>query len=716
MLSKTLSFNRGVLKQATRSVGWISIAYFLCLLFVLPLQLLMAHSRDDEYIHKFYFTELDSLFGVVLEIQMFASFIAPVLLAVFLFRYLQVKLPADYMHSLPIRREALFNQYITLGSLLLFIPVLITGLILLGLRGYLEADVLLSVSSIASWVGITTLINLFVFFAGVFIAMFTGISILQAVLTYILFVFPAGITVLILTNIDFFLYGFSVNYHLSQDIENLIPFIRVASLSNEPFTGLEIISCLLLIVAFYVTSLLVYRKRHIESATQAVSFRHLRPVFLYGVTFCAMLVGGAYFGSTQEESLGWIIFGYVTASLLGYVIAQMILEKTWRVFDKWKGYLVFIVCISIVGIFINTDIIGYEQKIPNSDTVEQASLAYNVHQLTNEYVYYDDLGNIIGTPILDDTGEPFGRELYTYATPDNIANIIQLHQQLVNDQAAIENTTRYYQNIVIAYDLKDGSELVREYRIPQYSYRELFAPIMDSDEYKYNYFPLLRINDLSKLNTITFRANHIDKQLIISDPDKLAELHAILQTEMENTTSEQLLNNYREDTWASIEYNWQITSKQTRQIHYEWKKSYQLVEDWLIDNDLLEKARHTANDIARIVIMENEDWVDTTDSTTTDTTTTDTKETVTVVVDKDYPAQYRAPYSTKAINHPDPDKLDQLENALIIEDKSQIEQVIRAKNWDENAKYHVFVYFHNSRQSLLMLTEETAPAFVNERF
>ncbi|WP_209124729.1 hypothetical protein [Alkalihalobacillus sp. BA299] len=89
MLSKTLSFNRGIFLQDLRSVGWVGIAYFLCLLFALPLQLIMAYTRDGHEHHFFSQTNTTtSLFSISTEFQMFLMFLMPVLLSIFIFRYI----------------------------------------------------------------------------------------------------------------------------------------------------------------------------------------------------------------------------------------------------------------------------------------------------------------------------------------------------------------------------------------------------------------------------------------------------------------------------------------------------------------------------------------------------------------------------------------------------------------------------------------------------
>ena len=54
-----------------------------------------------------------------------------------------------------------------------------------------------------------------------------------------------------------------------------------------------------------------------------------------------MLFGGAYFSAVQSNSVAWMIFGYVIGAVIGYYLAEIVLQKTWRVFGHFKGILIY---------------------------------------------------------------------------------------------------------------------------------------------------------------------------------------------------------------------------------------------------------------------------------------------------------------------------------------------------------------------------------------
>ena len=133
MQSKTSSFNRGMWIQSMRNVGWIGLVYLLVLLFALPLQLIFTFTgKVEPYIEK-----PDTLFDVFGGLEFVLMFVVPVLLGIFLFRYIQTKIAADYIHSLPIKRSTLFHQNMLLGALVLVVPILITGIVTFAVKGVL---------------------------------------------------------------------------------------------------------------------------------------------------------------------------------------------------------------------------------------------------------------------------------------------------------------------------------------------------------------------------------------------------------------------------------------------------------------------------------------------------------------------------------------------------------------------------------------------------
>ncbi|HAQ07715.1 MAG TPA: multidrug ABC transporter permease, partial [Bacillus bacterium] len=136
MPSRMSLFNKEMIKQVGRSVGWISVLYFLGLLFAVPLRIMMTFTDQNFR----YFTPIESLFKFDFGLQIILFVSVPVLIAVFLFRFLHVKQAADLMHSMPVKREKIYHFYTITGLLYLIIPVLLIALITSGIHGLYQLD------------------------------------------------------------------------------------------------------------------------------------------------------------------------------------------------------------------------------------------------------------------------------------------------------------------------------------------------------------------------------------------------------------------------------------------------------------------------------------------------------------------------------------------------------------------------------------------------
>lgn len=330
MPSRTSLLNTEVSKLILRSSGWVSILYFLGLLFAIPLEILMSTT-----IERLMF-EPSNIFQYNLELQFIFLVTVPVVLPLFLFHFMQSKQSSDLIHSLPIKRDGVFHQYTISGWLLINIPVVVIALIVCIQRSVLDLGSMLEINSIFYWLGMTILSNTIIYISTVFIGMITGISIVQGILSYIFLLLPVGLFMLISFNLQFFLFGFPDDYQLSRKFQYLSPLTMVEGIQNIPstiplwiYTGISVI--------MYFVSLILYKKRKLESVSQALIFPVLKPILKFGMTFSSALLVASYFGDYSYQSEGWLYFGYLFGSFIGYMLSEMLLHKTWRVFGQLRG-------------------------------------------------------------------------------------------------------------------------------------------------------------------------------------------------------------------------------------------------------------------------------------------------------------------------------------------------------------------------------------------
>lgn len=674
MQSKVSWFKRGIITQDLRNVGWIGIIYQIALLFTLPLQIIMMHQADHL---PYSYREGENLFSILSGIQVLLMFAVPVILSVILFRYLQVKVPADFIHSLPVKRTTLFHHHALMGTFLLVIPVVITAIFIAIVHGTLGLEDYFSFLDIMKWAGLTIVMNVFVFVLTTFIGAVTGISAVQVVLTYIFLVFPAGIMILFYYNVKYFIYGFAYEYYFDQNIQFLTPIVQMVEIYHRSITTKEVLIYIALSIIFYLLGIFAYKKRQIEGATQAIAFRSLKPIFKYGVTFCFMLLGGTYFGETQQGVMGWTVFGYIFGSVFGYIIAEMVLQKTWRIFRKMKGYLIYAAAIAALGLLLNLDITGYEKKLSDASQIERAYFGYGVHWLKEDYpqdLEYElpvaENSKLYPENVVNESNRYFFNE------SENINSIMKLHQQLIEDGDPKLTSRQSYQYIVIAYELKNGSKLVRQYKVPESGYGEQLKPIYESQEYRYSNNDLLRLKEEIKIDKIAVNSHSvISKKYNTVDPKQVEEIINALKSDMLQEPYEDIVS--EREIWGEIE----ILLENDQRLYVPWKKSYHQFDNWLKENNLLEQARVVPEDLMFAAIIKNENGVE---------------------------ALSKPGMSLETL-------FKNKENHLIIEDLSQLEECLYETSWRMEEEYLIAIYYKNSKEPSYHGLEN-APSFVVEHF
>lgn len=577
MKSKISYFNTGLIKQDFKQHGWIGLIYLIGLLFSLPLTLIMLASNEDNH-----YRIPENFFRLGTDIQIIFILTIPIAAGIFIFRYLQVKDSSDMIHSLPIGRGQLYLNHIVSGLLMLLIPIWVTGAVT-GVVSYFHPfSEQLAMSDLLIWVGITSLMTLFLFIFSVFVGMNTGQSIAQGILTYILLILPMALIALISVHLKHFLYGFSDTF-ITTRIEMWSPIARYIEVGNNPFSLTETLLYILLIVVFCISGYFLYKLRHIETATDPISFSVFKPIFKYGVTFCTMILAGAYFSATQNlEGSGWTYFGYIIGAICGYTIADMVLNKTWRVFGvkMIRGMIGYTVVIIVLLICIHTDIIGYETKLPELEKVQGVYFGAGSYELkdklrNNEPAFHDDQS------LIQDV----------YSLHQKIT-IMQPEKQAGN-YIHRDNSTR---GVFIAYKMKSGRTMVREYAIPTKDFDHELAPIVESEIYKQERFSLRKLEKPTDRITISSSEYVTQKQIVISDPTEIMEVQRALKQDILSLTYQEMSDSRKH--LSNIEF---LFSDDDR-ANYVVTMYYEQLEEWLAEKGYLGKTRVLPEEIASMEV------------------------------------------------------------------------------------------------------------------
>ncbi|MFY0780079.1 DUF6449 domain-containing protein [Peribacillus simplex] len=571
MSSRITWFNKELIVYIFRSTGWIGFLYFVGLIFALPLEMLtIILNENNEYV------EFENLFSSQQMIQFVLVIVIPVLLAIFLFRFLQMKQASDFIHSLPITRRNIYFHMIGTGIGFIGLPILFTGSILILFHSAIDIERLYTIPDIWSWMGITFILEVLIFSVAVLIGMVTGLSALQGLFTYIILVLPVGLFILFAANLKFLVAGFSSDYYLSANMNGISPLLAATEMEKITLFSVDTLIYSILIVLFLFCSLFLYERRKLEHVSQAFVFPKIKPLFKFGLTICMMLFTGLYFSETTGKP-GWIFFGYIVGSLLGFYLGEIVLQKTWRIRVNLKGYVAFMVVIIILALILKIDPIQYKGKVPDEKMISQIYIG-------NSPIFFED-----GT---SDNASTYLKE------KENIDVIRLLHQQIIEKGKNVSvGELNDGQSVFLIYELKNGKRLAREYYLQNYdSYLPLLAKIHESSEYKKTVNELLNVSakDVSKIRITA--SGQVDKSVTITDGQQLEAAVRALSEDLNNQSFAQMTTSFGD--YASID----IHLNNNKIIYMKWDSSYTQFSKWMENTGQAEEARLMADDISYILV------------------------------------------------------------------------------------------------------------------
>ncbi|MDE6281580.1 MAG: ABC transporter permease [Oscillospiraceae bacterium] len=449
-------------------------AYFAIWLVSLPLSGLMmlrleANARPGltgGYMENFAFRQVP---GAAENACLPLAVMFGVLCAMAVFSHLYNARSANLFGSLPIKREGLFVSHYLAGLAFFIVPNAVIFLLTLLVE---LAGGCVSVQGLLFWLGVACGECFFFYSLAVFCAMFTGHILALPAFYGIVNILAYGVTALVYAVFQNFYYGFSgfgggvsrvvkwltPTNCLSVNVRSYWDYAANPTDVGDPFDysqrilrtyGLGTVGIYALAAAVLTgCAFLLYRARRLESAGDVVSVRPMKPVFKYGVAFCV----GMVFGVGTSFMLGGGEFTLMAAILIwgviGYFAAQMLLDKSFRVFKKWKGGLavtgVFIALFLVVGF----DLTGYETRIPDPASVKSVQVD------ASNGIYLNDTGDSIWLDVTD---------------PAQIGQLVDLHRAAVaqRDHHAASGSGRSMR-VELTYTLNSGSTLTREYWVTLY--------------------------------------------------------------------------------------------------------------------------------------------------------------------------------------------------------------------------------------------------------
>ena len=383
-----------------------------------------------------------------------------VLCAMAVFSYLYNNRSVGMLHALPIRRRDLFCTNFLAGLSFLILPnlaVFLLSLLAEALNGAVDFG------SLCMWLVVQSLLCFFFYAFAVFCAMFTGHLLALPAFYGILNILASALMFLIQNLAQEFIFGFDSLSRLENTALLFTPVMKLATTMQvrqldgrgAAFYGLHMVLLYAFVgVVLTALALLVYEKRHLETAGDVVTVPWVKPIFKYGVAFCAAIAFGTFLYRVLNVPDGpWtLLVLLLLCGGVGYFAAEMLLKKSFRVIrESWKGCIAVLVCLTAAVCVMEFNLVGFERKVPDPARVASARVSYSTEP-------YDNISDANVTL----SGE---RELTLLA---------QVHQAAVDskdtpwdflytDMDGVNIQTHSAVHLNIEYTMEDGSVIRRRY-------------------------------------------------------------------------------------------------------------------------------------------------------------------------------------------------------------------------------------------------------------
>ena len=364
---------------------------------------------------------------------------------------------ANFMAALPVRREGQFVSYYLAGLTGLLAPNVIVFLLTLLVEAVGHEVWLLP---LGYWLLAVSVMEFFFYSFAVCLGQFTGHILALPVYYGVFNILVLAVYALVEEIMRTFYYGFAGFSSLWEQLAYwCTPVLAFAQMDckvhweNDVLIQridggetLAVYAAAALVLT--VCALLLYRKRHMETAGDVVAVSAMRPVFKYGVAVCAGFAGGILSALVLDLEEPGLMVAIVLWGIVGYFAAQMFLDKSFKVFRKWKGAAALSGAFLLLFAVIAFDLTGFETRVPRADEV----VSVNISGLGGDAY---DSGNNLDETVTD---------------PVVMERVIALHRAAVEHRSdgsgpIPADAASASWNVTMEYTLKNGTVISRRYRL-----------------------------------------------------------------------------------------------------------------------------------------------------------------------------------------------------------------------------------------------------------
>ncbi len=464
MKSKMSFFDPTLLKKNVGrfAPAWALLTLALFLSLPLPLLRQLGERYGGEFTEANYRQNaVQNLLNNSIPVGVVFAFLAALLFAALVFKYLHRTRDAYMMHAFPMTRSCQFLTNAVSGLLFWLVPTLFIGLCTLGILAIHGVPGCGS----AVWALLGKWLLAFLCFYGiaVFAMQLSGnpfIAVMSyGALNFMFLVLP--LMLLLLTGVYF--KGF--DYVITENILRLSPIVDLLS-GEEPAETLMLWVYGGVGLALLVLSWILYRLRHVERAGDAMVYGWARVAFRLLFTLCVTLGFGwvlaSIFGLIGNGGRG---DGFLPYALIGCVLgwfgSSMMVERTVKVFKNkkvWLGFAAFAGVLVLTVLCLKYDVLGFQRRVPETAQVESVEIW-----------------------TIGDYGDQ-GGDCIELTAPEDIDLVRAFHSRAVQSDDQWRSRRELfgydsYDHVHILYHLQGGGTLRRVYAVQVQSMNEDFSDL-----------------------------------------------------------------------------------------------------------------------------------------------------------------------------------------------------------------------------------------------
>jgi ABC-2 type transport system permease protein len=421
----------------------------------------------------------------------------------------------DLVHQLPVTRMDLLIGRGLVAYLSVWIPLMVTGLVVYALRGLTpQFSNILQWKYLLGWMVHGSIFLLLHTAIVIFMGFVTGMIPTHGLFAIIAYLFPLGIYILTFGNMSLLVETYEFSFDVSRRFSWWLPIMRISL--EEGFPYVQDLVYLIVGILIFLGAYLLYRIRDLEMAGSVIAFEKLNRIFKYGMGFSFMLCGGPFFYALSNDSLTWLYAGYALGGLFGFFVAEVLVRKSFHVLRHWKGFLVFAgACILFIA-GLRMDIIGIKNWQPKAEHIER------LHLSGMSWYYYNK----------EEDPAPISLSLKE--------KTLALQEEMI--AANLPEDTPDTDMVYLYYYLGHGGQSRRSYTLDDHFLNTSYRAYLADPEVKEMNFPILTA-DMKQIADMTLSSSLMPgRQITISDKAEIAILVDALRADIKGLQSDSYLD------------------------------------------------------------------------------------------------------------------------------------------------------------------------------